>query len=418
MLRRGDVATTPDGQALLAQMRDEILTIGWTHPHFLPFFAEMRFVETTAIPTMAVDYLGNIYVNVAWARTLTPRYRVGVCMHETLHPLLCHDARRDGREPVRWNRAGDRAINQFLRLCGIGLPPDALYPGAGQEDWTAEQFYETEPEPPTVTIIVPTAGCGMIEPQPGAPGTGVHGDPERHPGVTVSVDGAGNLQITVDEETAQELVRRLGDAAVQARLLAQGTEAGAALAQLVEPPEPRVDWTTILRNGLGEAAATADREDVTWSRRSRRSGVDGAQLPGWQAFQVRAAVVIDTSGSMSDEDVAEAVGHTVAIGLATKSKLFLVVHDAVVQWAGWLEGDLAPQLPAKMLGRGGTAFEPAYARIAEEHAQFDIMIHLTDGGVGTWPARPPNVQRGIVALLGWMDRHALPPDQEAIDAKL
>jgi predicted metal-dependent peptidase len=121
---------------------------------------------------------------------------------------------------------------------------------------------------------------------------------------------------------------------------------------------------------------------------------------------------------MSDEDVAEAVGHTVAIGLATKSKLFLVVHDAVVQWAGWLEGDLAPQLPAKMLGRGGTAFEPAYARIAEEHAQFDIMIHLTDGGVGTWPARPPNVQRGIVALLGWMDRHALPPDQEAIDAKL
>lgn len=154
------------------------------------------------------------------------------------------------------------------------------------------------------------------------------------------------------------------------------------------------------------------RDDQCWMRRNRRSGAEGPQFPGWTAYKAQVAVVIDTSGSMSDEDLAEAVSNTVAIAKSTGVRIFVVVHDYVVHFAGWIQGANAPKVQSKLVGRGGTDFKEAYKRVGDA-GKFDAMVHLTDGEC-EWAPRPQTVKRLVVALLGSRQKAHIPKNDPMI----
>lgn len=383
--------------------------LAWKVPFFLPVMAQVEFVGSRAIPTACVDLRGVIQVSPDFAATLKDNELTFVIAHEFLHLLLLHHDRRADRDPLRWNLATDRVINRTLvtvadQLAGPGgvddrsplrVPSSGLLAEPHQATWTAEQLYQAEVEPSEEqqrqhaqgTLGV-GQGCGPA-PLPDATGT---------PG-----DGDGALRRRWQETAA----------ACQLRGREAGHGAGNLLAGAIELPAAKIRWAQLLRGALHRAVAEAGRDDVAWSRRSRRSTPE-LPLPGGIMYRCRAAVVIDTSASMTDAMLSAIVAETVQIVDQCRVPVFLVVHDYVVQSAGWIRPGsryaVTAAVRARLTGRGGTLFEPAYDRVAAEPGRFNVLVHLTDGEVTTWPAIPANVRRLIAALVG-RGHAAAPPEQ-------
>jgi len=381
--------------------------LGWRNPFFLPALPYVSF-EEAPVGTACVDASGRIRLDPDFIKRITDDQFTGVLAHEISHLLLLHRGRMGMRQHERWNRACDRAINQALREANIELPPDCLYPAQGQENWSAEQFYEVEPEDEE-------SGGGK-----GGKGGGGLPDPNARPrvGSGCGVDEAPEGDESVPEADKPNYDRQWRELAAQAQITARerGDGAGNALARLLDIPPAKVRWESIVRNAVSHAVAAHGRDDVTWTKRSRRSPVEGPQMPGWTAYKAQVAVVIDTSGSMSDTDITDAVSNTVAIARAAAVKLFLVVHDHIVQWKGWISAATGPKLAPKMKGRGGTDFSEAYKAVGEA-GRFDALIHLTDGEC-TWPEKPASAKRLVVALLGSKNRGGCPATATIIDASL
>lgn len=345
------------------------------------------------IPTAGVDARGTIYIGEEFFAKLSDEEARFVLGHELMHLLLYHYDRRGDRNHRRWNKAADRWINHYLRTyCSKGgamrAPSSALFPlEKGHEDWSVEQLYDVEPEDDSDEPPMPTAGCGP------------DGDP--HPGTGVGTDAPGPMgQAPTPGEIANNKAtwRRIAETA-KAMAREAGSEAGAALARALTPPPPRVKWSTLLKRVCDDAEALAGDDDVSWQRRNRRR--QDVYIPGSITTTVNVAVVIDTSGSVPDESLNQAVAETAAIARETGTGLYLVTHDAIVQAQGWVT-DSIPKIQEFMKGRGGTTFTPAYEAVAAVRRRFQVMVHLTDAcPCEEWPAKPRNVSRAIIALIGY-----------------
>lgn len=405
----------------LRRCRQQATGLAWKIPFFLPIQAQVEFVATRDVPTACVDLRGKILINPDFAAKHADNELAFIVAHELMHPLLLHHARRGDRDPLKWNIATDKIINRTLlaigQLLGAGIsedraplrvPSSALLADHTQDGWSAEQLYAAEPEPSEEqrsayeqgTLRV-GEGCGPVLP---------------------AADQSGpDDALSPSEEAA--LRRRWHECAVACQI--QGREAGnsaaSLLADLVDAPQPKVSWAQVLRGALHRALSEAGRDDVSWQRRSRRSTPE-ILLPGGITYRCRAAVVIDTSGSMSDAVLASVLAETVQVVNHVRVPVFLVVHDYVVQWAGWVRPAskvaVATEVKRRFIGRGGTSFDAAYARVGQEPGKFNVLVHMTDGEVGSWPARPINVRRLVAALTPSMCRGPVPADARVIEIEL
>lgn len=380
--------------ALVKRCKAQAMSLGWKFPFFLPAIARITFrADIRYCNSACVDLRGIIRVHPDFAARQKDTELQFVIAHELMHLLMLHHDRRAHRDPLRWNLATDRIINRTLQrsaeAAGSGagiftMPKEGVIADEDQANLTAEQLYQLEPEPPAslrqmhVTGLVPVGqGCGPL------PGESDGQDPT---------------------EIEAQLNRQWREVAAQAQMSGRqaGDTAGSILADLLDVPPPKVRWAELLRGALHRALAEAGRDDVSWSRRSRRSSVD-IILPGGVTHRCRAAVVIDSSGSMSDEQLARCVAETTAIVNHTQVPAFLVVHDHCIQAACWIRpgarGAVHTQVKAQMKGRGGTSFDEAYQRVEKEPGRFNTMTHLTDGEVGSWPAKPANVKQLVIALV-------------------
>jgi VWA-like domain (DUF2201) len=282
-----------------------------------------------------------------------------------------------------------RLMNDDVGGNVLRTPGWEFYPPYGHEAKSSEELYDIIPSMPPQPRgntggmdeddeneqkqqPKPGAGCGVSPPENAQEGSGASGGGSTSEGA-------------------------------QARAMAgAGTVAGKALARLLTVPEPRVKWSQVLRGAASHALSQHGCDEQTWARRARRAPV-GIILPGWQATRAKVAVVIDASGSVSDEQLARFVAETTKIGQTLAGvQIFLVVHDAGVQWAGWLHISRPEQVQRTLKGRGGTCFDVAYAAVREApHGNFDVMVHLTDGECwGAWSQPPRNTRRFIAALVG------------------
>jgi predicted metal-dependent peptidase len=76
-------------------------------------------------PTMATD--GKVHLfNPEFITGLSFDETVGVQLHENEHDVRRHHTRRGNRDPLRWNKATDFAINIDLKDSGVTLPKEAF----------------------------------------------------------------------------------------------------------------------------------------------------------------------------------------------------------------------------------------------------------------------------------------------------
>jgi len=401
-----------ENAALVARLQKQAMNLGWKFPFFLPVLPHIEFRADQRILTACVKISGVVCVAPFFAKDLTDPELQFVIAHEFMHLLLLHHDRRGHRDVTRWNVACDLVINRTLKnaadqagAAAFKMPKVGIIADESQAEMTAEQLYQILPPQTQLQGIDPTqvqvgAGCGPLP----------------------ATDGEGEAKL--DQSQIDELQRKWREVGVQAQQQARDAGAGAGdiLADVLDLPEPKVRWQDVLRAGLIRALTQAGHDDVSWERRSRRS-LPGVILPGGITYHCRGAVVIDTSGSMSDEDLGRAVTETEAIVNHTRIPVFLVVHDHEVQAACWIapghRHTVRNQIKKRIKGRGGTCFDGAYQRVEAEPGRFNVMIHLTDGEIySTWPSKPPSVRKLVVALLGSANHSDVPKDARVIDVEI
>jgi predicted metal-dependent peptidase len=331
-------------------------------------------------------------------------------LHQVSHLLREHAARYPGEpsaessgagplgarshETRRWNVAGDAEINDDLYTARLELPDRAIHPqGLGlPEGWTAEQYWDAlvledaEVELDCASAIATASDCG----------SGCDGQPR---GWDCGQSGLSAIDVRMlARNTARRIrehTRDRGDTPAGWRRWAD------------DVLEPSVNWRRQLAAHVRRGAAdVAGRVDFTYRRPSRRaSATPGVVLPSLRQPLPQVALVIDTSGSMSDAMLGQALGEVAGVlrslGIARRN-LRVIACDARAYRAQQVR-DLGA---VRLEGGGGTDMGAGLDAAAALRPRPDLIIVLTDGYT-PWRSAPPG---GIRVVVGLMDRGGRTPD--------
>jgi predicted metal-dependent peptidase len=137
--------------------------------------------------------------------------------------------------------------------------------------------------------------------------------------------------------------------------------------------------------------------DYTFARPARRSAsLPGIVLPGLRRMPPRVAVVIDTSGSVSDAELGAALREVAAICRAVGGRRDLV-SVVPCDAAAAASRTLCRAENIHLIGGGGTDLRAGFTRALGAQARPDVIVALTDGQT-PWPKhRPPC--RTVVGLF-------------------
>jgi predicted metal-dependent peptidase len=387
-----------------------------------PFFAHLLSGVVREIgdrvPTAAVGLRGStikLFVNEKFflKELTTGSSRVAVIKHETLHLVFKHIFRMDidEHDPLLFNIAADIVVNQFI---GSWKLPDsavtlATFPDLDLEpDQSLDWYYEKlaslarrmrrkhrgclkrERRPETESRENADADTGSDWSDSPTPRSAealekIYGAPTHSEHSTWGIQpDEGGLRSSAQLAGAEsELERMVIQARDRTPVQSRGTIPGAINAlidAMIERRKPKVDWKRALR--LFSTSSRRTRVAHTIKRVSKRYGTrPGIRIKHFQKM----AVIIDTSGSVTDHDLSLffAEIHGMWRGGA---ELEVIECDAEVQRHYPYRG----KLPEFVTGRGGTDFDPAFRFLRQNRQmQFDGAIYLTDGYAEEPEIRPP-----------------------------
>lgn len=358
-----------------------------------------------------------LYYNPEYVRNLSLEQTQFVLAHEALHCALSHFNRRQHRVKKRWDIACDLAINPLLIKDGLKPPPGVLLQ-SGFEDMTAEEIY------PFVTDDLAnedthddhlydqeqqgnrgdnrdSKGAGGVgqsgqQPQDQQQGEGVQPEHDQQQTGASAGDGAGDQEAANDgdqappplseterEQLAVQWRQRLAGAAQQAQ---QAGKLSGAMARLVDHLlQPQLPWRMLLARYMTASA----RDDYSFFRPSRREGE--AIFPTLRSSQVDVTVVVDTSGSIRDNEVQEFLSEIDAIKGQMRARITLHACDAKLSEQGpWVYEPWEEfQMPDGMQGSGGTRFTPIFDWLQQRGETPDLLVYFTDAE-GEFPPMEPN----------------------------
>lgn len=299
-------------------------------------------------------------------RLTKKKERVAVLKHEVLHLLFQHLFRmgQPRIDPFLFNLAADIVVNQFIgkKWC---LPDGAItldyFPidFELEPDKTVEWYYKK---------LLAEADKIDKELMPS------HSDHEGW--YTNDSESNHNTEKSIARHNFSRLVR---DAKQRGEKdFAQLPEPiKQIVSALIEQLEPTIDWRRVLR--MFSNASRKTRVANTLRRPSKRYGT----YPGIKIKRHhRLAVIIDTSGSISDDELSLFFAEVHAIW-RQGTEITLIEADDSVQRTSEYNGNGPPD---NIAGRSGTAFNPALQWVQDATPTYDAAIYLTDGY-----AMPPTV---------------------------
>lgn len=374
----------------------------------MPYFARALFalvpVAAVGLGTFAVDKHMRLYLDPNMLGTNDGwdiKTAGGVLLHEVGHVLRNHAERADVMDaPVDrecWNIAADAEINDDLLAAGLGLPEGVVTPGAiGCEDGHAAEVYYRHLVPPGAPRAPQTGpgddggsegfGCGS--------GAGDRPVPGELPQAVDLGSGTGLSGASAD------LVRVAVARAVQAEMRTYGGAGrGTMPAGIVRWAEHQlapavVPWPKVLRAAVRRAVEDqAGQVYHSWRRPNRRAP-SGLMLPTLRAPKINVDLIIDTSGSMGDRDLAAALSETRAVLRRTTSRVRVLCCDA----ASSTPREVRSINDVTLTGGGGTDMRVGIDAALAARPAADVIVVFTDGGT-PWHAQRLGVPL-IVALIG------------------
>jgi predicted metal-dependent peptidase len=358
-----------------------------------------------------------------------------------------------------FNIAGDLGINHILKECGMKFPEstppvtfDSFDPKMGLDPAkpTEDAYYkllpkDEEAENPGSSVPDPDGkesegepALGDNEPegkpdleveepgnqtQPGEKagevGDAAAPEPGKMPGTQVGDCGsiAGGDPRPYELDSDDETSPAAGDEVVDVVMDDFATEAlkhakihgdlpGGIARAVDDYLDPKIDWRRQL-NALvrREVASISGRRDYSFRRPSRRQdalrgGRSEVILPSMrQQPPPDIAVVFDTSGSMQDSALRDAVAeiYGIAQGLSGKANLTAIPCDTEVTDFYKIRG-LADVKKVQAIGGGGTDMRVGIAFAANLKPKPKVIVVITDGFT-PWPQHKPKGITMVLALL-------------------
>jgi predicted metal-dependent peptidase len=179
------------------------------------------------------------------------------------------------------------------------------------------------------------------------------------------------------EESEEKLAKRISDAMEAAKKMA-GHVPAALEDELGKLTAPKVTWQDIIRTRLLKARAGNGRND--WTRFRTRPMFTGLLVPKRKSYYAHFGCLVDTSGSMSKEDMAFGISQLQS--LDERSEGTLVPADATIYWDKSVKirkcnaEELKKFVP---VGRGGTMFSDFFNDYEKHIGECDFLVVVTDG---------------------------------------
>lgn len=332
--------------------------------------------------TACIDKFGNVTFNLDFYDTLTDRQFLFLVAHELSHFVFEHMDRRLNRDALAWNMATDYAINLMLKFQFERpefLIPDTLLDHK-YEDMTAERIYDElmkggkMPKPRVFVMDLDYSGEGEGDGEGEQPGDGdivVVRDrrvplPEKSPGKSA-------------EQHRQEMKDYIKQAICDAYTTAKnmGKMPAGMERVIVGHLKPKVNWLQALRQKLRFGVSRRQPRDTTWMQPNRRFLGASFVFPSTIGPESPKIVfAIDTSGSMSEQDLKQAIGELEDIRKKFGARVYFMDCDAGVYASRWLMPH--EKLPA-LQGGGGTDFAPVFEHLITKRIKPDYCVFFTDG---------------------------------------
>ena len=415
-------------------------------------------VERPGLGTMAVDEYSRLYFDTAFLEGRDLKHLAFVVLHETLHVWSRHCKRcmrllgekpRQDRLEI-WRLAVDATVNDILEQSGLRCPDEGITPArlGLPRNKTPEEYFNL--------LLERAENQSEQQPNQGQSGDG-EGESEPSEGQNESEqegppsDGSGEGEAQADQDgQAAEIGGSAADG--QPRPWEDGPPSQehpglaehqqnlveAAVAKAIEEHEkqhgkgsvpgglareasnllhPKVDPARELLAKVKYAVGcTSGFGDFTYRKPNRRQPQGGALLPAHVKPIPRVTLIVDTSGSMEQSDLALALG---VVGNALRSLpdprgLRVLAGDTAVACA---KNVFRPE-QVELTGGGGTDMAALIVTASEERPAPKAILVVTDGYTG-WPQKP--VGPRVVACLTqagtakdvpqWIDTVVLNPEE-------
>lgn len=323
--------------------------------------------------TMAVDIRGNIYFSKEFVDKLTDEELGGVLCHEILHLAFQHLTRLGTRNPKLFNIASDLKINEeiiFNNQQGFKLPKGCCVPYGNQftfgkavisniDKKTSEEIYKEMLQKNLSEEEINKLGFDTFVP-------GDSGTPEDIAGASDWVE-----RVNVANETCKS----------------QGNVPAGILRELKELSIPELSWHQIITQRLKLIAT-----NKSWKKPCKK------MLPWYFASKhkvkgLTCAICIDTSGSMSQDDLKKTLTEIWGLSQQFKAiKFYIMCCDTDLTEPFIIDTRTKNKLmQIKLKGGGGTSFKPVFSWIKKNNLAIDCLVYFTDL-YGDFPESKPMYQ--------------------------
>jgi predicted metal-dependent peptidase len=403
LTRRSDASASAASDAL-ARVGLALRRITVPFPYLAGLAAAARVQLDARVPTMGVFASGRMVANAQFVGKLNDADLNFVVAHELLHLALRTHQRARGSDLMQFNVAHDYIINDVLRHeLGIARIPAGGLDMQGARLRSAEAILlelrreagaQTAGGGTKVRVWQPGSGSrsGSGGGQPDCDGSPEGEAPGNEVGEEmgdVLADALEREWFDADAQAQREQQRELEQTARRGMAVARarGRLPAALAAQMGLSPGHDSRWVDAARGAYRTPAQIPLQrwiESVTMGPRTferparRAAGSAGIVLPGRRRESQVLNVVLDTSGSMSDEmpralgalgDVCEALG---------VAQVRLIQCDAIVTSDDTLEPQ---QLARKQIaGYGGSDLSPALRYLAND-PEVRAVVVITDGDI-------------------------------------
>lgn len=385
------------------KIKKALVQLMLNQPFFSTGLLNLDIQEDPSCPTAYVTPRGILGYNPNFVDKLTDRQVQFLLCHELLHVLFLHLIRKQDREQQRWNLACDIVIDTMLQVESfeIILPPDR---GTGinavgktaEEVYSILEFDEREKKKTDGKEGEEREGGeegegeGVGKGEEGE-GKGKEGEGEEEGQGSENSEGGGykgfdeHRTSPCDAQRKEELEQKWQSVLIQAANAArqQGKLPGTLAEIIDEMLYPPVPWRVLLSQFVQRSRKT----DYSWIHPNRRYITQGIYLPGYYEQFLKLVVAIDSSGSISSNELSIFIGALKNILESVKCEVTLIVCDAEIQKVRE-NIDIAEIQKIELKGRGGTDFRPVFKYLEKNALEVDCLLYLTDGE-GDYPERAP-----------------------------
>ncbi len=192
----------------------------------------------------------------------------------------------------------------------------------------------------------------------------------------IDLDADPHIQLSLSQS---KFIEQLMKATERVKML-RGTVPGEVESYLGQLVSPEICWSeycdAILRQKKKENGLYRN-----WTKFKRRYIHQRIYIPTTVSYEAKFIVLLDTSASMSDRDIAFGVSQL--LPLTEFATGIVVPMDTVPHWDAATEIKKATDLTSiKVVGRGGTVFDDFFKHYRTKLGDFDLIVVITDGLFG------------------------------------